>query len=585
MTSTNDNNIDLMIIGAGPVGLTAALEAKRLGLSFRIIDRKPQRSVHDSRAVVVHPRIMEHLKPIKNGAITERIENNSFNLEGVFFYQREWFKCKDNNSLQHYNLNMNNVIWGDTDYPNLYFLPQYETERILEEALNEEGGEVEYGVSLDDLNQENGLVTTTIKKNNNEKEIVTSTWVIGADGGRSKTRDLIEVQMNRLRSDLYFIIADVIFKGNPPLESHAPGKGGHVFTSKDGMVALLPLPGKNAYRLAGQAPDGLRSAKDVTMDEEFFEKFLLDRSGKTFDVELGKWKTIFEITHGASESFRKGNVMLAGDASHVHSPISGQGMNLGMQDALNIIWKLAWAKRIMDDTTKINKKEADATVEMILSSYNSERHSLSQGLVDAVEFGTKTLATKNPVLQGVRDFAIRYLLPSNRIKNDFRKIGQLELAYDSTCSPIIFENEWKRRNAEVPELDLMKELPVHKDHKTFICEPGQRLPNIRLEDGSHLHSHIDGTHHTWVHLNNNNNNNPSTSNKTGTADTKSAVYVIPSGNEKQVTVPSILSKTLAAQQVILVRPDQFVAGVGETKQDLLNQLMNAGMSEKVISVM
>jgi 2-polyprenyl-6-methoxyphenol hydroxylase-like FAD-dependent oxidoreductase len=482
------------------------------------------------------------------------------------------------------------LFYSDTDYPNLYFLPQYETERILEEALNEEGGEVEYGVSLDDLNQENGLVTTTIKKSNDEKEIVTSAWVIGADGGRSKTRDLIEVKMNRLRSDLYFIIADVTFKGNPPLESHAPGKGGHVFTSRDGMVALLPLPGKNAYRLAGQAPDGMRSANEVTMDEDFFEKFLFDRSGKTFDVELGKWKTIFEITHGASESFRKGNVMLAGDASHVHSPISGQGMNLGMQDALNIIWKLAWAKRVIMDTT-INKIEAEATVEMILSSYNSERHSLSQGLVDAVEFGTKTLATKNPILQGVRDFTIKMLLPSNRIKNDFRKIGQLELAYSPESSPIIFENEWKRKNAETPKLDLMKELPVHVGHKTFICEPGQRLPNIRLQDGSNLHSHIDGTHHTWVHLNNNSSittitlTTTTTTNNIGSTKKSSSVHVIPAGNDTQVTVPLISSKTLTAQQVLLVRPDQFVAGVGETKQDLLKQLINSGMSEKAISMM
>lgn len=92
MNTSNTNAIlDLLIIGAGPVGLTAALEAKRLGLSVRIIDRKTKRSIHDSRAVVVHPRVMELLESIQNGAVTKEIAKTAFQLEGVFFYLKKWF--------------------------------------------------------------------------------------------------------------------------------------------------------------------------------------------------------------------------------------------------------------------------------------------------------------------------------------------------------------------------------------------------------------------------------------------------------------------------------------------------------------
>jgi len=563
MNTSNTNAIlDLLIIGAGPVGLTAALEAKRLGLSVRIIDRKTKRSIHDSRAVVVHPRVMELLESIQNGAVTKEIAKTAFQLEGVFFYLKKWFgwfKKKDGDSNDHVNLNLNNVIWGDTDYPNLYFLPQFETERILEGAFNADGGQVEYGVSLENLTQADNLVTTTLHNETDEAtETVTSKWVLGADGGRSKTRDLVGIKINRLRSDLYLIVADVVFKGEPPLASHAPGKGGHVFPSKNGVVALLPLPGENSYRLVGQAAMGITSKDQVTLDEVFFEQYLLKTTGKKFEVELGPWQTIFEVTHGSSDSYRQENVMLAGDASHVHSPIGGQGMNLGMQDSSNLLWKLAWAKRVMEAASnEAEKSEAATTVETILGSYHSERHTLGQELIKSVEAATRLLASRNLFVQFIRNMFIRIFLPSDHAKNDFRKAGQLELAYTPESSPFIIEKTTK---------------------KNFIGIPGQRLPNIRLDDGSHLYSHIDRVRHTWVFLNT---AGPSSKNSCS----KFVVTVIPAKFDAQVSVPPISKKTFAAQQVLLVRPDQFVAGVGETQEELLKELKKAGMNEKALETM
>ena len=539
-----------------------ALEAKRLGLSVRIVDCKTKRSIHDSRALVVHPRVMELLETIQNGAVTKEIAKTAFHIQGVFFYLEKWFgwfQNKDGDSNDHLNLNMNDAIWGDTDYPNLYLLPQFETERILERAFNADGGQVEYGVSPENLTQADNLVTTRLHNVTDEStETVTSKWVLGADGGRSKTRDLVGIKMNRLESDLYFIIADVVFKGEPPLASHAPGKGGHFFPSKDGMVGLLPLPGENSYRLGGQAPMGITSKDQVTLDEVFFEQYLLKTTGKKFEVELGPWQTIFEVTHGSSDSYRQENVMLAGDASHVHSPIGGQGMNLGMQDSSNLLWKLAWAKRVMEAASNEEEKaEAATTVETILGSYHSERHTLGQELIKSVEAATRLLASRNLFVQFIRNMFIRIFLPSDHAKNDFRKAGQLELAYTPESSPFIIEKTTK---------------------KNFIGIPGQRLPNIRLDDGSHLYSHIDRVRHTWVFLNT---AGPSSKNSCS----KFVVTVIPAKFDAQVSVPPISKKTFAAQQVLLVRPDQFVAGVGETQEELLKELKKAGMNEKALETM
>lgn len=553
-------DLDLLIIGAGPVGLTAALEAKRLGLSVRIIDRKEKRSTHDSRAVVVHPRVMELLEPINDGGVVEEIQKTSFHLQGVRVYLKKWFGRKGvtGDGYDHMLLNLKNVQWGDTEYPNLYFLPQYDTEHIMEEALNSLGVIVEYGVALEDLRQTDDSITTSLEKNG-AKENVTSRWVLGADGGRSKTRELIGIKMNRHRSDLYFIIADVVFKGDPPLDSHAPGKGGHIFPTDGGVIAMFPLPGENHYRILGQAPDGIKSKEQLEMNAPFFEQFLFERTGKKFEVELGPWQTIFEITHGTSHSYRKGNVLLAGDASHVHSPVGGQGMNLGIQDSNNILWKLAWAKRIIDNASSDEEKiKAAASVDLILSSYHSERHALGQGIVGSVQNATSLLATKNPFVRFIRNTIIRIIVPRNGTQNNFRKAGQLELSYSSDSSSVIVEKA--------------------KGSKQYICNPGQRLPNIRLKDGSHLHAHIDRVKHTWVFLN-------QSECSEGQVSYQKIVHASAANFEDQVSIPIISKGAYATSAVLLVRPDLFVAGAGETREELLEKLKSAGLDDKAIAMM
>ena len=166
-------------------------------------------------------------------------------------------------------------------------------------------------------------------------------------------------------------------------------------------------------------------------------------------------------------------------------------------------------------------------------------------------------SSRNWFVQFIRDMLIRFLLPSDHAKNDFRKAGQLELAYTPESSPIIIKK---------------------KTSKTYICIPGQRLPNIRLDDGSHLHSHIDRIRHTWVFLN-----------KAGSESLPNSyskvANVIPATFDAQVSVPLILEKTYGAQQVLLVRPDQFVAGVGETQEELLDELKKSGMNDKALAIM
>ena len=308
--------LDLLIVGSGPVGLTAAVEARRLGLSARIIERKVERSSHDSRALVVHPRVLELLQPLGDGSVVANIESSSTPNQKVNLH----FGLND--VLQR-RIDGPSTNMGDTEFPFISFLPQYETERILEEELQRTGGAVDYGVSLIDLVQSDDakVVTTTIRHANGQDEKVASKYVLGCDGGRSKTRELIGVDLHRSHSSAYYIVGDLKFT----VSSLSEEKELHVFPHKQGLGMFFSLPEKNAYRIMFQAPVGVTSKKDVAFDKAFFEDLLLERTGMKFEVELGAWQSIFEVTHGICPTYRKGRVFLAGDASHVHSPVGGQG--------------------------------------------------------------------------------------------------------------------------------------------------------------------------------------------------------------------------------------------------------------------
>jgi len=125
-------------------------------------------------------------------------------------------------------------------------------------------------------------------------------------------------------------------------------------------------------------------------------------------------------------------------------------------------------------------------------------------------------------------------------------------------------------------------MPATKTKRVFIARPGQRVPNIRLDDGTRLYSLLDRSRHTWLYL-----NSPSDSvyKTEAAADSANEVKGKPAENSLQASVPSIPVKALTAQQVLLIRPDQFVAGVDETKEELLNQLKDAGLHEKAIATM
>ena len=176
----------------------------------------------------------------------------------------------------------------------------------------------------------------------------------------------------------------------------------HVVPSKQGTLMLLPLPSKNCFRILFPPTRGSGiTAKDSgKLGKSYFDQILRERLGtQAAEVEfLNKFQSVFEVTHGVTDQTRCGRVFLAGDASHVHSPFGGQGMNYGMQDVLNLVWKLSWAERCLANyprttgedgiSKEASSTERDVAFNMILDSYHDERHSIGEELVKNVDFGT-----------------------------------------------------------------------------------------------------------------------------------------------------------------------------------------------------
>ena len=326
---------DLLIVGGGPTGLTAAAEANRLGLTVRIIDRKKERGGEvDSRALVVHPRVMELLKPLGNGSVIEQIKQVCFEIKNINFILGPTSKDKvqgekgqtqqlliaySNSTLFHHVTNSIPLVpfaqadLGDTEFKPTSWLPQYITESILEKHLKDCRIHVEWLTTICSLSQNNAFVDTTVTKiidgqESERKELIRSRFVIGCDGGRSKTRELVGIEMKRNKSRMFLAAAESKFDDTCPI----PGNELTIFLNHNGTCANFPLNEKNRFRSFMVIPDA-SEASEVT-DDLLRSRFIsVTKLEPNFQV---LHKTSFNITHGVVNTFRSNRVFVAGDAAH-----------------------------------------------------------------------------------------------------------------------------------------------------------------------------------------------------------------------------------------------------------------------------
>jgi 2-polyprenyl-6-methoxyphenol hydroxylase-like FAD-dependent oxidoreductase len=399
MTTTTDDRA-ILIIGAGPVGLTMACELARHGAPCRIIDKEAAPSA-TSKALAIFPRTLEVFETM---GIAERILSAGLRLRGIAIHnQREAIARIDLASVQ-------------SPYPFVVSLPQSETERILSERVASFGVTVEREWELTGLTQTDTSVCAVIRDANGREEKVETPWLLGCDGAHSETRHLLGLEFKGEPYDESFVLADV------KVDTVLSRDEAHLFFSEEGIFAIIAF-GSERSRVIANIPAASRDQNlaDLTLEEI---QALADRRGPAgMHVSDPVWMSRFHISHRKVAEFRKLRVFLAGDAAHIHSPAGGQGMNTGIQDAFNLAWKIALV---------VSGRAAAP----LLASYNIEREPVARGVLNLTDRITRMATVRNPVIQTVRNI----LLPVVSGVDFFEgKIADrlAELAVNYRHSPIV----------------------------------------------------------------------------------------------------------------------------------------------------
>jgi len=312
---------EVLIVGAGPTGLTLACDLLRRGVSCRIIDQATGPS-EGSRGFTLKPRSLAVLAGLGAFEAPEgaRKGGESAGTAGETVADRIRRAGRTEARLRvHFGAEklFDLAVPPDPDPArNSVGLPQYRTEQILRDRLRDLGGEVAYDTGLAEFTD----TTDGVKATLTDGTVHAARFLIGADGGRSTVRAELGIGFEgRTDEDLRALIADV------PIEGLDRADGAHLWMLPNGMVAARPLPHDTHWQLVIGGGDAARDAafkgRDITVGEP-------------------RWQSVWRYNARLATAYGKGNVFLCGDAAHVHSPFGGHGMNTGIQDAANLGWKL-----------------------------------------------------------------------------------------------------------------------------------------------------------------------------------------------------------------------------------------------------
>jgi 2-polyprenyl-6-methoxyphenol hydroxylase-like FAD-dependent oxidoreductase len=377
---------DVLIVGAGPVGLTlaAALEARKVDAV--LVDKAPAMA-NTSRAAVIHARTLEVLRGID---VTEELVRR-----GVIV-PRFTVRDRDRALL---TIDFDGL---PTAYPYTLMLPQDVTEEVLASRLERLGGRVHRRCELARLEQDGDGVSATMVGG----ETVRASFVVGADGMHSAVRDQAGIGFAGDAYGQSFVLADV------HLDWEFDDREVMLYFAPAGLVVVAPLPG-GRHRIvatvdtAPEHPD--RDDVQSLLDARGPQK----RPARVKDVV---WSSRFRVHHRLADRYREGRVFLAGDAAHVHSPAGGQGMNTGIQDAVALAARLSAVLR-------------DGAGEPVLDGYQAERRPVAAAVVALTDRMTRVATVKRPRARRLRNAALRLL---NRVPGVHRRIALnlSELAID-----------------------------------------------------------------------------------------------------------------------------------------------------------
>jgi 2-polyprenyl-6-methoxyphenol hydroxylase-like FAD-dependent oxidoreductase len=360
MTSGSPN---ILIIGAGPVGLTAALELARRGIASRIIDNNAPSPVNESRALAVNQRSMDLLAP---SGVARLIDNEAIRLRQMQVFSGE-------KRILTIELGA-----GAGEQVFLRSLPQGRTERLLAARLAEFGIAPDWGVTFTGFSEPKAGKTVASLAGPKGLEEFEADIVIGADGAHSQVRKSLGLDFAGEGFPETFYIADIVYDRDIDRD-HAQAR-----FQNPGVIACIPV-GKRTFRY-------------ISTLEDF--KSRIQHPAEPVDIV---WESTFKAVFRHVRSMQEGNVFLAGDAAHIHSPVGGRGMNLGIEDACWLAWLISEGRQA--DYTSLRME----AVEHVLAQTKANtrvillRNPISVWLRNIfVPLALKVPAIRRSIVEGVR---------------------------------------------------------------------------------------------------------------------------------------------------------------------------------------
>jgi 2-polyprenyl-6-methoxyphenol hydroxylase-like FAD-dependent oxidoreductase len=467
--------VDVLVVGAGPTGLTLAAQLHAHGASVRVIDRNADR-VHESRALAVQPRTLEVLTGLGLAETLVARGNRAVRLAlhaghrvawlALFGEAREPNRYRSGGGAREPDRPHRDRGLDDTDYPYLLFVSQAVTEQVLGEHLTGRGIAVEREVTLVDHQDSGDEVTCTLRRRDGGTERVRARYLAGCDGAHSTVRERAGIPFAGDAYPQRFALADLEVDGVEPGAVHAYlGATGPLFFFPLGepatwrMIAMRPAAG---WPGRGTGTGTGTGQAEVTLDA--LQAIVDAATGQRLRLRDPVWLTEFRLHRRRATRYRAGRIFLAGDAAHVHSPAGAQGMNTGIQDAWNLGWKLALVARGLADPA-------------LLDSYHLERAPVGRAVLRFTDRAFRVATTTNPLVRLVRRRLVPLLAPlagrATRLRAAaFRTVAELAITYRDT--PAVHEGRPAPRGGP---------------------RAGDRLPSARLMVGGRgrsLHAALAG---------------------------------------------------------------------------------------------
>jgi len=406
------NEQPVLIVGAGPTGLAAAISLARAQVAVRIIDRAPQPAAH-SRAIGIQARTLELFEQHR---VVEPFLAAGHRLRAVNLFSNGHRLARlDFDPLQ-------------TRYPYLMCLDQTVTERILTEHLASFGVSIERGIELVGLTQGTARAEAELLHADGRREMMHTPFIVAADGAHSTVRHLLGLNFAGKTFEQTFVLADLHADWDLSDDEF------HLFASGEGLAALLPMGGgrhrfiaDHPETVAGgeikpeQPADARSEADDDAPDDPpplaFFREAAARRIHRPLELSGMEWSSYFRLNSRMVERLRVQRTFLAGDAAHVHSPAGAQGMNTGIQEAFNLGWKLA----------RVLKGHAS---EHLLDTYQAERHPIERDVLRQTSFITQLAEAERGPLKLLRERAMPILAAFGPLRDAARlMVSELSIQY------------------------------------------------------------------------------------------------------------------------------------------------------------